>query len=81
MRYALDCLASTQFYCNSCTSCPLVNDPLADPSCPTVSRYVITEYGFEYDNRWLDVLVLILFILLWTVGTYLGLKYVNHLKR
>jgi len=77
-RYALDALGSTQFYCTG-SNCPKVT--LAGGQTQDLWQYVSSTYGFQYGDRWLDFLVLILFCILWRVGAYLALKYINHLKR
>jgi len=81
IRYALEALAVTQFYCD-------INDPAANCKKIVVSgsevyqwTYVNSTLGFDYDLRWVDLLALLLFTSAFRVAAFFALKYVKHISR
>ena len=79
-RYVIQAVLPPQFYCE--TNCDEISVPTPSGSY-MVSKY---EYlsnwlGFEYDERWLAVMALAIFVVVFRIGTMLGFQFVRHLKR
>jgi hypothetical protein len=75
LHYALEGLYTTQFR-NDDTPVTLYTGEVT-----TAEGYVSMFFSeWKYEHRYFDVLVLLLFIVLFRVGTYLCLKYISHQK-
>ena len=75
LHYALEGLYVTQFRNDE----TLIT--LYDGEVVTAETYIATFFSeWDYRNRYFDVLALLLFIVIFRVGTYLCLKYISHQK-
>jgi len=83
MRYALEAMATDQYQCDGgVTNCPTLSVvSTAGVSTVTVSDYVIDVFGFNYNNRWMCVGVLIAFCAFERFMIYWGLRKVRHISR
>jgi len=81
-RYSLNAIGASQFYCEG-ENCPTISATLGSQHVSNIPlwSYIQSTYNFDYEQRWLDVGVLIIFIVGFRVAAYLGLKYVKHIDR
>jgi len=82
LRFVLEGLCTVQFHCDGgITDCPTVT--LASGISITKSAFIesVQSFGMNYDNRWIDVGVLLIFAGFFRLGTFLALRYVRHISR
>lgn len=82
IHYVLEGMLGSEFHCPDGADCPTVVVTTADGTVEvTAQGFVDQQYGWNYDARWRSVIVLVAITVVLRVGTYLGLKYISHLKR
>ena len=75
LHYALEGLFVTQFHKDD------TEITLYDGTVTTAEAYIASFFSeWEYSHRFFDVLILLLFIAIFRIGTYLCLKYISHQK-
>jgi hypothetical protein len=80
-HYLLEGLTMTQFHGDN-RPVELIM-PVNGVHTTTVEQWVINRFGgfFSYSHRWIDIAVLLLYILCLRIGTFLALSYVRHINR
>eukprot|EP00668_Euglena_longa_P038083 GGOE01049057.1.p2 GENE.GGOE01049057.1~~GGOE01049057.1.p2 ORF type:complete len:169 (-),score=61.52 GGOE01049057.1:295-801(-) len=90
MTYAVQALLSSQFYCEAADmdadhpgNCSMFDQQTISGGSNMVAvwKFVKDMFNLDYDDRWLYVCLVVVFIVVCRAGCGLALTFINHAKR